>query len=82
MSNSMVEAVIDLVLRHPEILGGEPPNVDVMEVRGLVVRESDLPLSVTDLPPCGTRCMMCSIYLAGKCDSIRQEFCENFIEEE
>ena len=84
MSTSVAEAIVRLVSRHPEILGGEPPDADVMEVRGLVVDFSDLPLSpeYQDLPLCGERCKECIFYLAGKCDSIRQGFCENFIEEE
>ena len=83
MSTSIAEAVINYVAKHPEILDENYPDVDVMDVRGLVFGFSDLPLSpkYQDLPPCGERCKKCVFYINGKCDPVRQAFCENFIED-
>lgn len=76
MSKAMVKYVED---HQKEIDSDLPPDVDVTRVVGATVPFEAL-LSGDDLD-CG-KSKICSIFLSGKCDAIRQAFCSEICSEE
>ena len=73
MSTSIARAVKKYVEKHPVVLIEEPPDVDAMRVIGAIMVFNPV-ISIEDDRDC-ENCENCSVYLAGRCDSIFQAFC-------